>query len=203
MNAKMKNTTKQTTAVATSTVRAQVRRQDAASGIPQATGRRDRRKARLVLQPSARVAPPTGAKLSDLPPSKPRDGAEPDHMVKTMVRQLVARGIRLERADTLGDVSAAAFSAFKRRGAPPKGPRLIKHRNGRIYLVDGTGCTRHREATPYRATPGENWRRHLGALAYLADYIDRKVWTILRSPRRVPRMVVDETLGLEVVRGGS
>lgn len=183
MTAKMKNITKPTTA-ASGTGRPQCQRPEVASGIPPAPNRRDRRKAHLVPEePSARIAPRTCTKLSDSPPSKPRAGAGPDHIVETMVRQLVARGIRLERVDTAADVSAA-FSAFKRRGPAPKGPRLVKRRNGRIYVVDGTGCTTHREATPYRATPGENWRRHLGALAYLDDYIDRKVWTILRSPRR-------------------
>lgn len=203
MSANMQNTNTHTQAAATGPVRPQSQRRGAALGVRQAPNRRDRRKARLAPHVSDTAAPRTCTKLSVLPPTGPRAGAEPYQLVETMVRHLVAQGIRLEGAHTLADVSAA-FSALKRRGPAPKGPRLVKRTSGRIYVVDGTGRKAHREATPFRATPGEDWRRHLGARVYLAAYVERKVQTILRSPwRDTPhRPDVNETVRLKKVRNG-
>lgn len=181
----MKNIAKRTTAAATGAVRSLRERLGVASGNPGAPNRRDRRKARIVPDPSERVAPRTYeeartryATPSISLPSKRRVGAKPNEMLETMVRQLVARGMHLDHADTLADITAA-FAKSQRPGPDPKGPRLFKRKNGRIYLIDGSGCTTHRESTRHWAIPGKNWRRHPGAVAYLADYVERKVQNLL------------------------
>jgi integrase len=100
-------------------------------------------------------------------------------LLEVMVRRLVLDGIPISRASSMADIAWALEQKRRRkRGRRPVGPRLVLRTRGNlrvVYIRHGS----HRETTYIEVEKGEDFRTQPGALAALAEYVEKEVRRIL------------------------